>query len=187
MAMDNSVTLTGNVTRDVDLRFTPGGQAVASFGLAVNRRWQNRQTNEWEEAVTFVDITVWAEMAENAAESIYKGDRVTVVGRLDMDSWEDKDTGDKRTKLKVVAEDISISLKWGQVKEFQKNEKKERGSRDGGGGRGSRDSGGRDGGSDRGRDSGGRGGRDDGGRGGRDGGGRGRDSARDDSMDEEPF
>ena len=68
MAMDNTVTITGNVTRDPELRFTPSGQAVANFGVAVNRRWQNRQTQEWEEATSFFDVACWAQLAENAAE-----------------------------------------------------------------------------------------------------------------------
>ena len=66
----NAVTLVGNITRDPELRFTNTGQATASFGLAVNRRWQNRQTQEWEEATSFFDVVCWREMAENAAESL---------------------------------------------------------------------------------------------------------------------
>ena len=69
MANGNNVALVGNITRDPELRFTPSGQATASFGLAVNRRWQNRQTQEWEEATSFFDVVCWREMAENAAES----------------------------------------------------------------------------------------------------------------------
>ena len=65
MAVGNSVALVGNVTRDPELRFTPSGQAVAAFGLAVNRRWQNKQTQEWEEAVSFFDVTAWSQLAEN--------------------------------------------------------------------------------------------------------------------------
>ena len=70
---DNTVTVVGNVTRDPELRFTPSGQAVATFGLAVNRRWQNRQTNEWEEQTSFFDVTCWAQMAENVGESLHEG------------------------------------------------------------------------------------------------------------------
>ncbi len=73
MANGNVVTLVGNITRDPELRFTNTGQATASFGLAVNRRWQNRQTQEWEEATSFFDVVCWREMAENAAESLTKG------------------------------------------------------------------------------------------------------------------
>ena len=79
----NHVTLVGNVTRDPELHFTPSGQAQASFGLAVNRRWQNRQTQEWEEATSFFDIVCWREMAENVSETVARGMRVMVDGRLD--------------------------------------------------------------------------------------------------------
>ena len=75
MANGNVVTLVGNITRDPELRFTNTGQATASFGLAVNRRWQNRQTQEWEEATSFFDVVCWREMAENAAESLTHGAR----------------------------------------------------------------------------------------------------------------
>ncbi len=97
MANGNAVTLVGNITRDPELRFTNTGQATASFGLAVNRRWQNRQTQEWEEATSFFDVVCWREMAENAAESLTKGSRVIVTGRLDQRSWETPD-GDKRSQ-----------------------------------------------------------------------------------------
>ena len=110
MSNGNTVTLVGNVTRDPELRFTPAGQANASFGLAVNRRWQNRQTNEWEEAVSFFDVVCWREMAENAAESLSKGSRVIVTGRLEQRQWEQE--GQKRSKIEVVADEIGPSLRW---------------------------------------------------------------------------
>jgi single-strand DNA-binding protein len=109
---DNTVTLVGNVTRDPELRFTPSGAANASFGLAVNRRWQNRQTQEWEEQVSFFDVVCWREMAENVSESLTKGSRVIVTGRLNQRSWDDKNTGDKRSKVEVVADEIAPSLRW---------------------------------------------------------------------------
>ena len=109
---DNTVTLVGTVTRDPELRFTPSGAANASFGLAVNRRWQNRQTQEWEEQVSFFDVVCWREMAENVSESLTKGARVVVTGRLDQRSWDDKNTGDKRSKVEVVADEIAPSLRW---------------------------------------------------------------------------
>ena len=109
---DNTVTLVGNVTRDPELRFTPSGAANASFGLAVKRRWQNRQTQEWEEQVSFFDVVCWREMAENVSESLTKGSRVIVTGRLDQRSWDDKNTGDKRSKVEVVADEIAPSLRW---------------------------------------------------------------------------
>src|SRR6202012_6270551 len=97
---DNSITLVGNVTRDPELRFTPTGAATASFGLAVNRKWQNRQTQEWEEQVSFFDVVCWREMAENVSESLTRGSRVVVTGRLEQRSWETADGG-KRAKVEV--------------------------------------------------------------------------------------
>jgi single-strand DNA-binding protein len=135
MANDNSVTLTGNITRDPELRFTPSGQAVATFGLAVNRRWQNRQTNEWEEQVSFFDVKCWAQMAENVSESLGRGTRVVVSGRLEQRSWE-TDNGDKRSKVEVVADEIAPSLRWAtaQVTKNERSSDGGGGGRDGGGG-----------------------------------------------------
>ena len=110
MAMGNNVTIVGNCTRAPDLRFTPGGRPVASFGVAVNRRWQNRQTNEWEEQVSFFDVTCW-DGAENVAESIDKGTRVVVSGRLEQRSWEN-DAGERRSKVEIVADEVAPSLRW---------------------------------------------------------------------------
>ncbi|NLV54148.1 MAG: single-stranded DNA-binding protein [Acidimicrobiales bacterium] len=170
MAADNNVTLTGNITRDPELRFTPSGQAVATFGLAVNRRWQNRQTNDWEEQTSFFDIKCWAQMAENVSESLGRGTRVIVSGRLEQRSWE-TDNGEKRSKVEVVADEIAPSLRWATA-QVTKNERREG---DSGGNRGG-------GGGGRGGDGGGnRGGYDDGGRGPSSNGGGGQ------SMDEEPF
>jgi len=128
MANGNTVTVVGNVTRDPELRFTSSGQAVASFGLAVNRRWQNRN-NEWEESTSFLDVTCWAQMAENVAESVPKGARIIVTGRLDQRSWETQD-GDKRSKVEIVADEIGPSLRWATA-QVVKNERREGG--DGGG------------------------------------------------------
>jgi single-strand DNA-binding protein len=138
MANGNNVTLVGNATRDPELRFTSSGQAVASFGLAVNRRWQNRQTQEWEEAVSFFDVTCWQQMAENVAESITKGSRVVVTGRLDQRSWETQD-GEKRSKIEVVADEIGPSLRFATA-QVVRNERRDGfdGGGGGGGGGGSR-------------------------------------------------
>ncbi len=130
---DNSVTLVGNVTRDPELRFTPSGQAVATFGLAVNRRWQNRQSNEWEEQVSFFDVKCWAQMAENVSESLTRGSRVVVSGRLEQRSWE-SEQGEKRSKVEVVADEIAPSLKWATVS-ITKNERRD--GQAGGGNQGS--------------------------------------------------
>lgn len=129
MAQGNTVELTGNLTRDPELRFTPSGAAVANFGLAVNRRWRNQQTNEWDEQVSFFDVVCWRELAENVAESLTKGSRVMVSGRLDQRSWETQD-GDKRSKVEVVADEVGPSLRWATA-QVTRNER-----RDGGGGGG---------------------------------------------------
>jgi len=126
MANGNNVELIGNITRDPELRFTPSGAAVANFGLAVNRRWQNRQTNEWEEQVSFFDIVAWRELAENVAESLTKGSRVMVTGRLDQRSWE-TDNGEKRSKVEVVADEIGPSLRWATA-QVTRNERRDGGS-----------------------------------------------------------
>ena len=123
MASDNTVTLVGNITRDPELRFTPTGQARATFGLAVNRRWQNRSTNDWEEQVSFFDVKCWAQMAENVGESLGRGTRVIVTGRLEQRSWE-TDNGEKRSKVEVVADEIAPSLRWATVK-VEKNERRD--------------------------------------------------------------
>ena len=136
MAIDNNVTITGNVTRDPELRFTPSGQAVASFGVAVNRRWQNRQTQEWEEQVSFIDVSCWSQLAENVSETLGKGTRVTVTGRLDQRSWETQD-GDKRSKVEVVADDVAVSLRWATA-EITRNERRGEGPGGGSGGGGGR-------------------------------------------------
>ena len=139
MATDNSVVLVGNITRDPELRFTNTGQPTASFGLAVNRRWQNRQTQEWEEATSFFDVVCWREMAENAAESLSRGSRVIVTGRLEQRSWETPE-GDKRSKVEVVADEVGPSIRWATA-QVTKNERRgpsEGGGNPGGGGGGGR-------------------------------------------------
>ncbi|MBV6448562.1 single-stranded DNA-binding protein [Nitrosomonas sp.] len=119
---DSTVTLAGNITRDPELRFTPSGQGVSTFGLAVNRRWQNRQTNDWEEATSFFDVTCWGQLAENVAESITKGARVVVAGRLEQRSWENEE-GERRSKVQVVAYEVGPSLRWATA-EVTKNERR---------------------------------------------------------------
>jgi len=132
MSNGNSITLCGNITREPELRFTPSGQPKANFGIAVNRRWQNRQTNEWEEAVSFFNIVAWGSLGENASESLQKGSRVLVTGRLEQRSWETED-GEKRSIVEVVADEIGPSLRWATA-QVVKNDRK--GPNDGGGGGG---------------------------------------------------
>ena len=121
--MSNHVTIIGNLTRDPELRFTPSGAAVANFGLAVNRRWRNQQTNEWEEQVSFIDVVCWRELAENVAESLTKGGRAIVTGRMDQRSWE-TDGGEKRSKIEVVADEIGPSLRWATA-QVTRNERRD--------------------------------------------------------------
>jgi single-strand DNA-binding protein len=130
----NSVVLVGNVTRDPELRFTPSGQATATFGLAVNRRWQNRQSQEWEEATSFFDVVCWRDMAENAAESLGRGSRIIVTGRLEQRSWETPD-GDRRSKVEVIADEIGPSLRWATA-QVTKNDRRGPGGEPSGGSRG---------------------------------------------------
>jgi single-strand DNA-binding protein len=111
MSNGNTVTVVGNVTRDPELRFTASGQAKANFGLAVNRRWQNRQTSEWEEATSFFNVVAWGAMGENASESLSKGSRIIVTGRLEQRSWE-TENGEKRSIVEIVADEIGPSLRW---------------------------------------------------------------------------
>lgn len=132
MANGNTVTIVGNLTRDPELRYTPSGQANATFGVAVNRRWMNRQTNEWEERVSFFNVVCWREMADNVSESLAKGARVVVTGRLEQRSWE-TENGDKRSVVEIVADEVGPSLRWATA-EIRKNDR--RGGGDGGGGGG---------------------------------------------------
>jgi len=108
---DSSVTIVGNITRDPELRFTKSGTAVVGFGVAVNRRWYNNSTNEYDEETSFFDVEAWKDLAENVGDSLSKGDRVIVSGRLDQQSWEDKE-GNKRSKVVVVADEVGASLRW---------------------------------------------------------------------------
>ena len=109
---DNTVTLVGNVTRDPELRFTSGGRGVASFGIAVNRRYQSN--GEGQEPTSFFDVVAWGTLGENVAASLHKGTRALVYGRLEQRSWDTQD-GEKRSKIEVVAEEIGPSLRWAQA------------------------------------------------------------------------
>ncbi len=95
----------GNLTRDPEVRYTPKGTAVANLGLAVNRTWREENGQEKEE-VLFVDVDVWGRQAETVGQYLSKGRPVFIEGRLKLDSWDDKESGQKRNKLKVVAERV---------------------------------------------------------------------------------
>jgi single-strand DNA-binding protein len=107
MPTHNSVVLLGHLSRDPELRYTPQGAAVCDFGLAVNRRF-TRKDGEKIDEVTFVDVTVWNRLAEIAAEYLKKGRAVLAAGRLVQDRWQDEATGQKRSKLRVVAESLQF-------------------------------------------------------------------------------
>lgn len=104
-----TTTLVGNLTAEPRLRFTTAGKAVAGFGVAVNRRWQTN--GEWQEHVSFFDVTAWGDLAENVAASLDKGTRVVVTGRLQQRSYDGKD-GEKRTAVELVADAIGPDLRF---------------------------------------------------------------------------
>ena len=108
---DNAIHITGNLTRDPELRFTNGGMAVTAFGVAVNTRKKNASGEYEDSEPHFFDITAFGTLAENVSESLAKGDRVTLNGRLQYSTWETQD-GDKRSKVEVVADSVGPDLRW---------------------------------------------------------------------------
>lgn len=104
----NKVMVMGKLTRDVQVRFTPGGTAVAELGMAVNRKWFDKQSNQKKEEVTYIDVTLWGKQAELAGEYLSKGSGLFVEGRLQLEQWEDKTSGEKRSKMKVVGESMQF-------------------------------------------------------------------------------
>ncbi len=140
---DNTITIVGNLTRDPEIRYTASGQAKASLGVAVSRRWQNRQTNEWEERTSFFNIVAWGDMAENISDTLAKGTRIIVQGRLEQRSY-DTDQGEKKSVVEIVADEIGPSLRWATA-EVKRSERRSGGGGGGGGdygGGGGRPSGG---------------------------------------------
>jgi len=131
MANDtNNITITGNITREPELRYTPSGVSKVSFGVAVNRSWRNQQTQEWEEATSFFNVVAWRQLADNASATLAKGSRVVVTGRLEQRSWE-TESGEKRSIVEITADDIAASLRFATA-EIHKVERS--GPGDGGGG-----------------------------------------------------
>lgn len=126
MGFDNTVTVVGNVTRDPELRFAQSGMAIAQFGVAWNRRRQDQ-----EDEVSFFDVTCFRQLAENVAESVRKGARVVIYGTLQQRSWE-TDSGDRRSKVEILADDVAPSLKWATAA-ITKNERPGGGDYRGGG------------------------------------------------------
>lgn len=111
MAQDNTVTIVGNLTRDIELRYTGAGTAQARIGVAVNHRKKNRETDEWEDDPKFFNVVAWGDLAEHAEETLEKGNRVVIVGRLEQRTWE-TDEGEKRNVVEIIADEIAPSLRW---------------------------------------------------------------------------
>jgi single-strand DNA-binding protein len=109
MVSFNKVILLGNLTRDPEVRYTPGGTAVASFAIAVNRRY--KQGEETKDEVSYIDIVVFGKTAENCGQYLNKGDGILVDGRLQQRRWDDKETGQKRSKVEVVAQTVNFMPK----------------------------------------------------------------------------
>jgi single-strand DNA-binding protein len=117
MASFNRVILVGNITRDIQVRYSQKGTAFTDIGLAVNRSWFDKQSNSRKEEVTFVDVSLFGREAEVAGEYLAKGSQVLIEGRLQLDSWEDKESGQKRSKLRVVSEGLTMLGKGGGQKQ----------------------------------------------------------------------
>lgn len=122
---DSSVVVVGNITRSLDLKYTPSGAPNLRFGLAVNRRWQDKQSNEWKEETSFFDVVCWRDLAENVAESCDKGTRVVVTGRLEQRSWEQD--GHKRSTVEIIADEVGPSLRWATAR-VEKTERRGNGA-----------------------------------------------------------
>ncbi|MCX6519841.1 MAG: single-stranded DNA-binding protein [Actinobacteria bacterium] len=148
---DNTVTIVGNLTRDPELRFTTGGKGIASFGLAVNRRYQ--QNGEWQEKVSFFNVSAWDQLGENAAASLTKGSRVIVTGRLEQREYETQQ-GEKRNVVEIVADEIGPSLRWATAT-VERTQRTNADGSQGGGYQGGNSGGGRQGGGSQGGNSGG--------------------------------
>ncbi len=108
MANLNKVMLIGNLTRDPEIKYTPKGQAIAELAMAINRNYTVEATGEKREEVTYVDVTLWGRQAEIAKEYLTKGRPVYIEGRLTLDTWDDKTTGQKRSKMRVTGEALQL-------------------------------------------------------------------------------
>lgn len=106
---DSNITIVGNLTRTPELRYLTNGTAVCNLGVAVNRRFQ--KNSEWVEEVSFFDVVCWRDLADNVAESVDKGDRVIVTGRLEQRRWENSE-GENRSKVEIVADSVGPDLRW---------------------------------------------------------------------------
>lgn len=109
--MSNTTTITGTLTREPEIRYTREGHATTQLGVAVNRRWLDKTTEEWEESTSYFDVICWRDLAENVALSLTKGMRVVVTGRLEHRSWETEE-GEHRSKVEIVADEVGPSLRF---------------------------------------------------------------------------
>lgn len=109
MSNDSTVTLVGTLGKDPELRYTTGGRGVASFSMAVNRSW--KQGDEWKQETSWFNVVAWADLGEHCAESLVKGNRVIVTGRLEQRSYETRD-GEKRSTVEVIADAVGPDLRW---------------------------------------------------------------------------
>jgi len=135
MAGDTTLTIVGNLAADPELRFTPSGAAVANFTVASTPRSFDRQTQEWKDGETlWMRCNAWRELAENIAETLTKGTRVVVTGRLGQRSWEDKDTGQKRTAVELTVDEVGPSLRYATAKVTRTQRQQAQGGTYGGGG-----------------------------------------------------
>lgn len=130
MASFNRVIIAGNLTRDPQVKYSTGGTAIAEIGLAVNRDWFDKASNQKKSECTFVDVTLFGRTAEVAGEYLAKGSQVLIEGRLSLDQWDDRETGQKRSKLKVVGEQMTMlgsrSQGQGQAQPAERSQQPER-------------------------------------------------------------
>lgn len=122
---DSTATIVGNLTRDPELRFTADGKTVTNLGVAVNRKWQNRQTGTTEEQTSYFAVTAFGDLAANAGACLTKGARVVVTGRLEQRSYETQ-AGETRSVIEIIADDIAPSLRWAQAT-IERNPRKDDG------------------------------------------------------------
>ncbi len=129
---DSSITIVGGLGRDPEIRYTAAGRAVATLGVAVSRRWMDRKSNEWQEQTSWFDVVVWGDMAENVSDTLSKGTRVIVTGRLEQRQWE-TEQGEKRSKVEIVADEIGVSLRWATAEVKRSERRSGSGESQGGG------------------------------------------------------
>jgi single-strand DNA-binding protein len=108
---DNTITVVGNITREPELKFLGSGNAAVKFSIAVNKRRKGKD-GEYEESTSFFDVQAYGTLAENLANSVQKGNRVVVTGEIEQRSWDDKETGNKRSTVEITASEVGPSLRW---------------------------------------------------------------------------